>query len=220
MSGAYGNTPPPASNPTVAPGVAGGGGPAGWSGLQGVLSFLAGGPQMGGYANALNDTVYQQLLAGHEGQTFGGHHYGVQGAGNVLSGLSPWAAHWIAQNLLQKNTYKGQDLTGLTGDDLFKATLANAVGNAQAPTYSLHTGIDQAYLDKLFGPDGALMDVAPGHSFYNKGYNDTSGPAAQAAANPLAGHPMAADHPHYANALKAGFKGTYKQWVAKGKPKK
>jgi hypothetical protein len=147
-----------------------------WTGLAGVLSFLAGGNQVGGYTNSLNDNVYQQLLAGHEGQTVGGHHYGVQGSHGALSGLSPWAAHWIAQNLLQKNVYKGTDTTNLTGDALFKATLQNALGASQAPSYALHTGIDQAYLDSLFGDHGQNMMI-DGHNFYNKGYNETGGHA-------------------------------------------
>lgn len=136
------------------PALGGGGAQGGYGGLGGVLAFLQGG---------INADQYQNMLAGHAG--YGG--YGVGGAHGAISGLSPWAARYMMQNLMTANAPQQTDLTGLTGDDLFKATLMNALNKAQPATYSLHSGVDQSFLQQLFG------DQIDGHSAYRHGYNAT-----------------------------------------------
>lgn len=128
----------------------------GYTGLQGVLAALQGG---------ISQNQYQRMDAGHTGGQGWGAIGGMHGA---LQGLSPYAVHFLTQNLLQKKAYEAQDTTGLEGDALFRAQLMNNLGsqNAEAnPTYQLRSGIDADFLGQLFGQGFS------GHSAYEKGFN-------------------------------------------------
>lgn len=134
----------------------GAGGPnpnAGYQGLGGILAFLKNGINADQY-NALG-----QGATGADGMAVGKAH-------GLFTGLSPYAAHFLATSgLLQAQTPATIDTTGLSGTDLLMANLKNAIA-AQAPTtYKLaDNGITADDLAQLFA------NGIGGHSAYGDGY--------------------------------------------------
>ncbi len=127
----------------------------GYTGLQGVLAALQGG---------MNQNQFQNLAAGHTGGNGWG---GIGGQHGAFSGLSPYATHFLS-SLMEKKAAEHQDVTGLEGDALWKATLMNNLADQNAaanPSYQLHSGVDQDFLAQLLGQG------VGGHRAYEKGYN-------------------------------------------------
>lgn len=202
--------------------TSGGGGGGGYTGLQGVLDFLSG-------SGGINATQYGNMMNGYGGYKYQGQMYKVPGSNGAMSGLSPWAIQYLMKNMMSQDKPQQTPLAGLTGDALFQATLMNAAHSAAPALYHINSAMTdgglknadgtsetaEQYLASLFA-GGAL---GSNKTYRGGGYGE-DGYTAPAAADPTAGHPMASDHPHYAKALRNGYKGTYKQWVNHGKPKK
>jgi hypothetical protein len=132
-----------------------GGAGGGYTGLQGILSFLG--------QNPLTSDQFGRLDAGYTGANGA-----VGGAHGVFSGLSPWAVHYLATSgILQKNTPTLTDTTGMSGDDLFRANLQNAMAQMAPATYGLHSGVDASFLTNL------LANGIGGHSAYRHGFDAT-----------------------------------------------
>jgi hypothetical protein len=158
--------------------LGGGGAAGGYHGLQGILDFLAKG--------GLSAQSYANLGAGATGR--GG--YGVgSGAHGAFQGLSPYAAQWIQQQFLQKNTAPMQSLFGpanadgsqgaaLTGHDLLMAQLHNSLAGMAPATYGLKTGDESLTGSDLAGLFSGMGGQIGGHNVYAHGY-DENGHTAQ-----------------------------------------
>jgi len=129
-------------------------GQGGYTGLGGILQLLQGG---------INQSQLDNLSSGYNGAN--GAVGGVHGA---FSGLSPWAVHFLGTSgLLQKQAPNQISTDGLTGDDLFRATLQNSLSAMAPAQYKLHSGIDQSFLSSLFA------NGIGGHSAYRHGFDAT-----------------------------------------------
>ena len=142
------------------PNFGGGGmGGGGYTGIEGILAALQGG---------INQNQFTRLEQGHTGGRGWG---GVGGMNGALSGLSPYATHFLS-SLFEKKAAEHQSLTdasgaALTGDALWKAQLMNNLADQNAaanPQYQLHSGVDAGFLQQLFGQGFG------GHSAYEKGF--------------------------------------------------
>lgn len=112
-----------------------GGTTKGYTGLDQIVQLLQ---------HGINQQQLNNLAAGATGAHGTGAIGGMHGA---FSGLSPAAVHWLATSgILQASQPQQQDTTGLSGDDLFKAQLMNSLLGHQAPTYTLHSGVDANFL--------------------------------------------------------------------------
>lgn len=145
-------------------------------------------------------------------------------------GYSQNATNWalgVGQGL---DAYDAQDVaaTGTAGDTLYNGLVDNITNAINAGNFNPgdFTNISiPGYGDLTSDQVQALatgLGWKPGTATTSDGTGvgppaDTTGTGTTS--DPLAGHPMAANHPHYAAALKAGFTGTYNQWVAAGKPR-
>lgn len=126
----------------------------GWEGLAGMLEQLQGG---------MNAQQFGNLAEGHTGGNGWG---GIGGQHGAFSGISPYAAHFLS-SLMEKKQAEHQDVAGLEGDALWKATLMNNLADQNAaanPSYQLHSGVDQDFLSQIFGGQIA------GHNPFEKGY--------------------------------------------------
>lgn len=138
----------------------------GYGGLQGILDFL----NKGG----ISGQSYANLGSGATGRA--GMGAVGSGAGQLFAGLSPWAAQWMQQTLMQKNMAPQASLfapdtvgasttdptTGvvtpgattkgaaLTGHDLLMANLHNSLANLAPATYGI------ASADASGAPGGGL----------------------------------------------------------------
>lgn len=115
----------------------------GYQGLDNIFSMLTNG--------GVNQSQFDKMNAGYTGAN--GAIGGMHGA---FQGLSPYAMHFLASSgLLEKQQGQMQDLTGLTGNDLFKAQLQNTLTGAQPASYKLHGGVTQEdlqhYLEQTQG---------------------------------------------------------------------
>lgn len=127
----------------------------GYTGLQGVLAALQGG---------LSAQQFNRLQQGHTGGNGWG---GIGGMNGAMSGLSPYATHFLS-SLMEKKAAEHQDISGLEGDALWRAQLMNNLADQNAaanPTYQLHSGVDAGFLQQLFGQG------IGGHRAYARGYN-------------------------------------------------
>ena len=125
----------------------------GYQGLDQIVQLLQ---------HGINQQQLNNLAAGATGTHNTGIIGGVHGA---FSGLSPAAVHWLATSGILSASTPGQtDTTGLTGDALFRAQLLNSLPANQAPTYSLHSGIDANFLTNALKTLGGA---------YAKGYTAT-----------------------------------------------
>lgn len=137
----------------------------GYTGIEGILEALQGG---------MNAKQFERLAAGHTGGNGWG---GIGGMHGAMSGLSPYATHFLS-SLMEKKAAEHQSLTdetgaALTGDALWKAQLMNNLADQNAaanPSYQLHSGVDADFLTQLFGQG------IGGHSAYAKGYGPEGGP--------------------------------------------
>lgn len=131
----------------------------GYTGLAGVLAALQEG---------MNQSQFQHLEQGRGSQGY----QGIGGQHGAFKGLSPYANHFIA-SLMEKKAAEHQDVTGLEGDALWKATLMNNLADQNAaadPTYQLHSGVDVDFLQQLLGQG------IGGHKAYQPGYGPQGGP--------------------------------------------
>lgn len=163
----------------------------GYTGLQGVLSFLQ---QAGG----INANQYGRLGQGYTGNwqadgfasqkdamARGGHQgAGVGGAHGAFSGLSSQAVEWLMKNVMTANAPKTVSLFGpanadgsqgaaLTGDDLWLANMQNQAYAAAPKTYGdAHSALTAAALQ-------GLLHTQFGGGAYAKGYNASGRKAAK-----------------------------------------
>lgn len=139
-------------------GQAAGGAQGGWQGLGGLMQLLQGG---------VNQSQYNNMLAGANGSKQFGAIGGAHGAG---SGLSPWAISYLMQNLMTKQAAPQQALTNpdgtpLTGAALQMATLENSLSSGGPATYKMGGDVTTDMLSKL------LQDYqsGTGHQAYTHG---------------------------------------------------
>lgn len=147
----------PGPGPRALPQFGGGQRPGngGYQGLDRVLEMLQGG---------MNQEQFQRMEQGHTG---GGGWGAIGGMKGAMSGLSPYATHFLS-SLMEKKAAEQQSTEGLEGDALWRTTLMNnlAQQNAEAnPQYQLHSGVDEDFLAQIFA--GGFG----GKSAYEKGFN-------------------------------------------------
>lgn len=134
---------------------------SGYTGIAGILAALQGG---------MNANQFGNLQEGHTG----GHGWGgIGGQKGAFSGISPYAAHFLS-SLMEKKAADHTDVTGLAGDDLWKATLMNNLADQNAaanPSYQLHSGVDEDFIRSIF--QGGFA----GHGAYEQGANATGSTA-------------------------------------------